>query len=284
MLHYGRMAVGRCLFAIAFATCASPALAQPDDEGDLAVRAADVHADHCGAMSGADMQAAVAGFQAVAGVWGELDTALRGSSVPQPYLLYWRGLLAQCMGRDEEASSDLQGFLHAADFLGAVDEDRPGQLQGMVRDSRRRLRRMGVDVEGGILPITGPPAPEDAAAGTLDGDPVDEAIVDDTAVAAVPLQLRRRRTAGAALLISGGVAAGAGFALNAGIYHRYYVPETTDPATYDWARSMVSTGLVIGITGTALGVTGLVLMLVPHSDRTRVALLPGPVPTLSVRF
>lgn len=303
-----------CLTAAVLALSAVAAAAQEPDADDLAVWAAEVHEAHCAAMQGTDVQAAVEGYQVVAGVWGELDAALKGSEVPQPYLLYWRGLLAQCLDKEEEAATDLEGFLQAAAFLGAVDVERKGLLDAMVRDSKRRLKRLGQGAKGPVVRRGGvTPRPsrkttredeQDATAeeevDAEDGDrdrggrgeradreetlPERDTPARHDVVSAVPLHVRRQRGAGAALLIAGSLAAGGGFALNAGMYQRYYQPSTGDQATYEWASGMATTGFVVGLAGAALGVTGFIVLVAPPAGTSRVALVPGPVPALSVRF
>jgi len=305
-----------CLTPAVLALSPVAAAAQEPDADDLAVRAAEVHEAHCAAMQGTDVQAAVEGYQVVAGVWGELDVALKGAEAPQPYLLYWRGLLAQCLDKEEEAASDLEGFLQAAEFLGAVDVERKGLLDSMVRDSKRRLKRLGKGTKGPVVrrgvapgprPRTAREEKEDATAeeeiDAGDGDrdrggsgeradradreealPERESPARHDIVSIVPLQVRRKRGAGAALLIAGSLAAGGGFALNAGMYQRYYQPSTGDQATYEWASGMATAGFVVGLAGAAIGVTGFIVLVAPPVGESRVALVPGPVPALSVRF
>jgi hypothetical protein len=218
--------------------------AQELSADELAVFAAEVHAEHCATIHSSDTQAAEEAYAVVHDAWGELDENLRASEVPHPYLLYWRGLLAACLDEDEQAASDLEGFVRAAEFLAAAAPEREGQLQSMVGDSRRRLRRLSRGAQG-----------------------ADE-----------------RTNAGAALLIAGGLAAGGGFALNAGLYDQYYQPSTADQATYDWARGGATVGLVVGIAGAAIGVTGLVVLIATGSRDRGVAFVVGPVTTLRVRF
>jgi len=250
-----RLAAVASFALLTLAVLPGVAMAQATDTADLAVQAANTHETHCANMQGKDMEAAVKGFQEVAGVWGDIDAAMKASDTPQPYLLYWRGLLAQCLDKTEEATSDLEGFLKAAEFMEAVDEERHGQLQAMAADARRRIKQL--------------------RRGT--------GVIRPSATALTP-QTRTKRGLGVAMLIAGGAAAGGGFALNAGMYHTYYQPSTTNQDTYHQARGAVTAGLVIGISGAAIGVTGLVVLVVPSAGSSRVALLPGPVPTLTVRF
>lgn len=231
--------------------CPGLALAQGAVDVDLAVRASEVHALDCAKAQGVDIAAAVEGLGKVASVWAELDAALQGSETPQPYLLYWRGLLAQCLGRDGEAVSDLQGFLQAAEFLGAVDDDRQSGLAGMTKDAQRRVRQLNRRAAGAGTSISGP--------------------------------VSTRRGAGAGLLIGGGGAAVAGFAVNLGTYARFFKPET-EQVPYEDARRVGTGGLVIGVAGASFGVVGLFVLILPAAKRGPVSLIPGPVPTLALRF
>ena len=226
--------------------------AQETAADDLAVRASGVHAEHCADIHASDMTVAVQGYAAVAEIWGELDSALKEADAPQPYLLYWRGLLSQCLNRDAEAASDLEGFLKATEFLGAVDETRQGQLKSMARDAQKRLKRLGSD--------------------------------DTTAARPQPKPVDGKRGSGAALLVAGSLAAAGGISLNAGLVHSYYQPATTDQETYERARGGAVTGAVIGIAGAAVALTGFIVLVAPHKGDATVALLPGPVPNLVVRF
>ncbi len=251
-----RSVLGWFLLGVTLTAVSGHARAQEAGADDLAVRAAAVHAEHCAALQGADVSAAVEGYQAVAGTWGELDEALRASDVPQPYLLYWRGLLAQCLDKREDASSDLEGFLKATEFLSAVDGEREGQLRAMAQDAARRLKRLR------------------RMAASAD--------VTVTVRTATPVSPKRRT--GAALLIAGSLTAGAGFALNAGLYHGYYQPSTTDRTVYERASGGATAGMVVGFVGAAVAVSGVVVLVAPARAEAAVALRPGPVPLLVVRF
>ena len=61
------------------------------------------------------------------------------SQAPEPYLLYWRGILAQCLGQTERAIQDLRSF-HDRN---ATDPD----LRSLATDARRRLRTLGVNLK-----------------------------------------------------------------------------------------------------------------------------------------
>ncbi len=112
---------------------ARPALAE--ESAELAARAATVHEEHCTEVRGGrNVQVRGKAIQAVAEVWTALDVAW--TEAPEPYLRYWRGLLAQCLQDDETAVADLQAF---------VDENAEvSDYAAQVRDAKKRLRRLGV--------------------------------------------------------------------------------------------------------------------------------------------
>lgn len=142
MIPHPRRWAATTVVAVTLVSGSGAAEAQELTADDLAVRAAEVHTEHCAAIHSTNPRSAEVGYAAVHEVWGELDESLRASEVPQPYLLYWRGLLAACLDKDEQAASDLEGFVNAAEFLTAAAPQREGQLQSMVGDSKRRLKRL----------------------------------------------------------------------------------------------------------------------------------------------
>ncbi len=68
----------------------------------------------------------------VGDVWARVSEAYERSK--EPYLLYWRGVLGQCLNQDERAVADLEGFL-----AGVGDES---TYTDLVRDATVRLRRL----------------------------------------------------------------------------------------------------------------------------------------------
>ncbi len=99
----------------------------------------------------------------------------------------------------------------------------------------------------------------------------------------VSLQVRRRRTAGGVMMLSGGTV-GAGGWIYAVYLSRFYQLDSDDPQR-EWAISMAPLAYAMGITGTAACVTGIVLMALPERDSRRAVLVvPGPIPTLTMRF
>ncbi len=108
------------------------------DPAELAVRASDAHHEYCAEIYSGELSLVAAGYKEVAGLWEEVDAGHEQTS--DPVLLYWRGVLALCLGQDDLARADLQGFLDV------LDDDRRAGLRPMVRDARQRLDRL--DAEG----------------------------------------------------------------------------------------------------------------------------------------
>lgn len=100
------------------------------------MRAAAVVEGRCegiGARSGVEVAEALT---EVGAVWTEVAHSFEEHRAP--YLLYWRGVLAQCLAQDARALSDLLDFIRLA-------EADAGQ-SSLVQDARRRTRliRRGV--------------------------------------------------------------------------------------------------------------------------------------------
>jgi len=111
---------------------ASSGQAEPSDIDKLAIAANHVHLMYCAEMYGKDIGAAAAGYQEVGKVLGDLSDTLESSE--QHYLLYWRGLLAECLGQYDQAVGDLVTFI--------VSFERSPGLSEMVRDARQRVERI----------------------------------------------------------------------------------------------------------------------------------------------
>jgi hypothetical protein len=110
---------------------AQEAVQRPSQE-ELAVLANFVHQTHCADMQMGDVQVAAQGYQEVGRIWEQLDAAY--SEGEEAYLLYWRGILAECLGQTEQAVEDLTTFTTAyADSLG---------LALMVKDAHKRVLRI----------------------------------------------------------------------------------------------------------------------------------------------
>ena len=118
----------------------TPTTARADDppdspteiDVDLAIRANDVHQMYCAELYAPDVQRAAEGYQTVGETWGEVDA--RHEATGEVYWLYWRGLMAECLGQYDQAQGDLHAFLDAHGETPAYAE--------LVKDARRRVTRI----------------------------------------------------------------------------------------------------------------------------------------------
>lgn len=115
---------------------ASPAWAGP------AVEAAAVQDAHCGQILGDDAALESGALSAVATTLGTVSQA--HDATRKPFLLYWRGGLAQCIGHDDNARVDLLTSWNK------TEDD--ASMAGQRDDAVRRLRMLGVTVRSGEGP------------------------------------------------------------------------------------------------------------------------------------
>ena len=103
------------------------------EPAEVAADAAAIHTEHCGDVSLRDVRKAAGAVAAAAPMWGRLDQTYRDHG--HSYLLYWRGLFAECIGQPDRAVEDLVRY---------VDEtqDDAGS-RAMVAQARARIRRLG---------------------------------------------------------------------------------------------------------------------------------------------
>ncbi len=99
---------------------------------DVAIQAAEVHEELCADAAGNDISSAGSSIARVSGTWVEVSEAYEESK--DQSLLYWRGLLALCIGRDDLGSADLEAFVATS------GDDKA--LVGQVKDAKKRLRRV----------------------------------------------------------------------------------------------------------------------------------------------
>ena len=85
---------------------------------------------HCPDVGALDVTKAAASVAQVATVWQQVSEAYETEDVG--YILYWRGVLAQCLGYDEKAIADLSTFIRT--------DARHTEFVAMERDAQRRLR------------------------------------------------------------------------------------------------------------------------------------------------
>jgi hypothetical protein len=186
-----------------------PPTALPPEEA--ARRAQVAHDSYCADVKGGADALAAQATSAVGPVWTEVVRSHEATDVL--YLLYWRGLLARCLGHSDRARVSLETFL-------AADPDAQG-LQGMRKDAEIRLRRLmkdtgelevpqsartGATVAGVILGVTA------GATGALAGWQADFFVVNRSNLINV-----RHATADAdALIAAGDIHLGATIGLGVG--------------------------------------------------------------------
>ena len=107
-------------------------VAHADPAADAAARANEVNRTYCGDAYSLDVALASDATVRVAEDWRQVDEA--PAATDEPYLLFWRGVLAQCLGRPESARDDLEGFLAWQTQATGFDD--------LARQARTRLRRI----------------------------------------------------------------------------------------------------------------------------------------------
>ncbi len=214
------------------------AAAQTVDVGALAVQANEVNLEYCPELYMQDVELAAKGYQRVAQAWEAVDAGYR--EVGSSSLLYWRGVLAQCLGQHELALEDLSSFVR---WTEGVDD---AELAAMVADAETRVRRLETAASAGTTPRPS------------------------------------RRRIGAALSISGGAAALAGFTLNLVAYERG--TNLTDQAAYESTRTAGISGLVVGFAGAGVALAGLLMAVLPQREGVELSWVVGPVTSLTFRF
>ena len=98
----------------------------------LAVESNGVLQQYCAELHGFDIDHMAKGYQEVGRVWETLNAAYKETS--EPYLLYWRGLLAECLDHRDQARFDLETFIDA--------HGNTSGLESMLLDARRRVQRI----------------------------------------------------------------------------------------------------------------------------------------------
>lgn len=101
---------------------------------EVAMAADTANTEHCAELHGNDAVASMAdAMVAVAEAWNNVSTVF--DETDAVILLYWRGSLAQCLGRNDAALGDLETFLGRTEGEDAYHDLR--------RQARTRLRRLG---------------------------------------------------------------------------------------------------------------------------------------------
>jgi len=98
----------------------------------LALAAARVQNEHCADAYGVDTTRALRSIATVGEVWAQVSEQYERSR--ETYLLYWRGVLAQCMDQEARGLDDLKGFVtRAGSSTLWID---------LVKDANRRIRQL----------------------------------------------------------------------------------------------------------------------------------------------
>ncbi len=110
---------------------------QAGEADKAALVAYEAHEENCAAVAAGDTNSALAEQQiVVTSAWQSVVQAYDNTG--RAYLLYWRGVLSQCLGQEDRAAKDLQLFVELEQF-----DDR---FSALVKDAHKRLRRMKVEV------------------------------------------------------------------------------------------------------------------------------------------
>ncbi len=110
-----------------------------DPATEVAMEADTVNQEHCANLFSARVDTAATSTVRVAEVWQRVSEVYEQTQAP--YLLYWRGALAQCLGRDEPAAADLQEFVNT--------QAKSTMFASLVRNAETRLRRLAGGAEIG---------------------------------------------------------------------------------------------------------------------------------------
>lgn len=130
-MTFPRPMVLACSLALTIASW--PALSSALDPATEAAMEADaVNQEHCANLFSARVDTAATSTVRVAEVWQRVSEVYEETQAP--YLLYWRGALAQCLGRDEAAAADLEEFIKT--------QAESTMFDSLVRNAATRMRRL----------------------------------------------------------------------------------------------------------------------------------------------
>lgn len=111
-----------------------PAVALGQDPAiDAALEADAVNQEECANLYSATVDTAASSTVRVAEAWQKVSAVYEETQAP--YLLFWRGALAQCLGREDAAIADLAQF--------AETQKGSTMFSNLVENAQRRLRRLG---------------------------------------------------------------------------------------------------------------------------------------------
>ena len=104
----------------------------------LAVEASNVQNEHCADAASNQETGGIRSISTVSDTWVRVSERYDQSG--ESYLLYWRGVLAQCMDQEDRALADLKDFISRSEgnSLWAT----------LIKDARRRARQLGHKTTG----------------------------------------------------------------------------------------------------------------------------------------
>jgi hypothetical protein len=100
----------------------------------VAIDAFSVRNEHCADVGVTDVTLHATSVSAVAPAWARVSEVYEAEG--ESFLLYWRGVLAQCLAYDGKARADLEAFLE-------IFADDPVH-KALVLDAQQRVRRLSV--------------------------------------------------------------------------------------------------------------------------------------------
>ena len=224
----------------------------------VAARASKAHDTYCAEVAGVgDESDAALALVEVGAAWAEVAQVYEATGTE--WLLYWRGVLAQCLSQDDRAAEALSAFL-------ASDTATEG-LAAMVGDARKRLRRLRPDY---VPPSSAkpPPTPEDrqragraaggvvlalGAAGAGVGSGVGFAQFSGTRAAVTTELLLASESEALITQGSGQVVAGVGLAIGAGVAAVASIAAFAGSGRSGGARVVVAPTAVAGGVGLVVG-------------------------------
>lgn len=118
-----------------------------DGSDEVAIRAAAAHEAHCSDVATGQATAAAEALAQVGPVLAEVSRAF--DQTGEPFLLYWRGMLNQCLDQEDRAATDLAAFVKAAGAWPVYAEQ--------VNEAKRRLR--GLNASTAAVRTAAPPPP-----------------------------------------------------------------------------------------------------------------------------
>jgi hypothetical protein len=125
---------------LALVLLAAPAFA--DEASELAMEADRLNQESClDVAEQREVNKAGLAMAQVSVLWVKVDEVFTAAPEPKPnYLQYWRGVLGQCLDRNELALADLEAFA-------ASEADNPGYAD-LVKDSKNRIVRLERAIAG----------------------------------------------------------------------------------------------------------------------------------------